>query len=169
MRYKATNKNGEYGMTGVFEEIKDDLRREVNQLNQDSMHISLALFTRIVNLYFQEIFKQVIDGAVFSLHNRLGHLIVIKSLCIRYNPTKVYFVTENGEKVRKTKNIELVNGRWAHLFWDVGKKWRMYKFIPATKFKIQIAENFLNGKDYPEMDLKSYGRNASSTYIQYLK
>jgi hypothetical protein len=169
MRYKPTNHNGEYGMTGIFLEVKDDLRTEIKGLN-DKMHVSVNLFSKIVNRYIQEVFKEVIqNGKVFSLHNRLGRLIVVKSKCIRYNPTKVYFVTENGKKVRKTQKIETINGRWAYLFWDVGKKWRMYRFKPAPKFKKQITENFMKGFDYPEMDLQDYGRSASPTYIQHLK
>jgi len=169
MRYKPTNNKGEYGMTGIFLEAKEGLRKEVKGL-QGSMHISIGLFTRIINLYIKKMFHEVIhNNDVFSLHNKMGHLFVVKSLCIRYNPTKIYFITENGKKIRKTQKIETKGGRWAFMFWDVGKKWRMYRFNPAREFKKQIAENFLKGNNYPEMDLTKYGRAASPTYVQHLK
>jgi hypothetical protein len=157
-------------MSGVYAEIENDLRQDIKSLKYDKGEINIAIFTRVINMYFQLMFKSIIyDNFILSLHNKLGHIYAIKSMCIRYNPTKVYFVTENGEKVRKVQKMKLKSGRWAFMFWDVGKKWRMYRFNPASKWKKQLIENFHNGADYPEMDLKEYGRTASPTYVQRIR
>lgn len=170
MRYKATNNKGEYGMTGIFLEIKDDLRRDIHKLDPaDRAYIDVATFTMIMNLYIEIMLQDVIDGAICKLYNKLGFLYVVQSLCIRYNPTKAFFVHENGQLVRKVDKVQLVNGRLAHFFWDCGKKWRMYRFKPASRFKKKMLDKFYAGFEYAVLDLKKYGRNASDTYIQYFK
>lgn len=167
MRYKQINHKGEYTMSGIFAEVQVEMQRDADKLKYDAQHITIAMFTRVVNMYCQMMLKEIIeDAVVFPMLNKFGFLFVVQSICIRYNPTKTFFVTENGQVVRKTQKIELINGRIPHLFWDVGKKWRMFKFVLAPKFKRQIHENFRRGVPYEIMDLKKYGGRASATYIQ---
>ena len=170
MRYSPTNSNGEYTMTGVYLEVKPDLERMSAKLKEKHDVITVDMFTRVVNLYIQMMFKKIIfENFILPMSNKFGFLLVVQSLCIRYNPTKAFFTTTNGHVERHVQKIKLVNGRWAYMFWDTGKTWRMFRFVPAPKFKRMIAEQFFEGKDYPEMDLKKYGRLASPTYIQIHK
>jgi hypothetical protein len=170
MRYRQTNNKGEYTMTGVYAEIQSEMQAEADKLKYDSCHITIAMFTRVVNLYIQKMLEDVIEnGSIWKLLNKFGYLFIAQSVCIRYNPTKTYFVTENGHVTRKQQKIQLVNGRIPHFFWDTGKIWRMYKFVPAVKFKRRMYEKFLAGMQYETMDLTKYGRKASATYIQFRK
>lgn len=154
-------------MSGIFAEIQTEMQAEASALKYNPQHITIAMFTRVVNQYCKMMLKEIIeDAAIFPLLNKFGFLMVVQSICIRYNPTKTFFVTENGQVVRKTQKIDLINGRIPHLFWDTGKMWRMFKFVLAPKFKRQVHENFKRGVQYEVMDLKKYGRRASSTYIQ---
>jgi hypothetical protein len=167
MRYKQINHKGEYTMSGIFAEVQAEMQAEADKLKYDSQHITIAMFTKVVNLYFMHALKELIEeGKVFQMIKKFGSLLVVQSMCVRYNPTKTFFVTENGQVIRKTQKIELVNGRIPHLFWDVGKRWRTFKFILAPKFKRQIHENFKAGFPYDVMDLKKYGKLATTTYIQ---
>jgi len=157
-------------MTGVCEEVIADLRKDIQKIKNPE-HVRVAGFSRVMNLYFKYWMLEVINNkSIMTLHNRLGSFFVIKTLCIRYNPKKVYFVQENGVKVRKTERIQLRNGKWAYMFWDCGKRWRMYKFTPSKKWKKLIYNNFfVNNIDYIEMSLNEYGRTASSSYVQIIR
>jgi hypothetical protein len=157
-------------MTGVCSEVIDDLRKDIQKMN-NPQHVRVAGFSRVMNLYFKYWMEEVINNkGIMKLHNKLGSLFVIKTLCIRYNPKKVYFVEENGVKIRKSKPIQLKNGKWPFMFWDCGKRWRMYKFTPSKKWKKLIYENFFDkDMDYVEMSLEDYGRNASPSYIQMIR
>lgn len=170
MRYKSQDHKGRYTMSGVCSEVIDDLREDI-QTMKNPQHVRVAGFSRVMNLYFKYWMLEVINKkAIMTLHNRLGSLFVIKTLCIRYNPKKVYFVTENGVKVRKEERIQLRNGRWPFMFWDCGKKWRMYKFTPSKKWKKLIYTNFFEeNMDYIDMSLNTYGRKASASYVQMIK
>ena len=170
MRYRLHNNKGEHTMSGIYNEVVDDLREDVKSL-QNSQHVNIATFTKVVNLYFKYWFEEIIQNReIMSLHNKLGHLFVIKTKCNRYEPTKTYFVTENGKKVRKTEKLKLRNGMFPFVFWDCGKKWRMFKLVPAPKWKKKIYHNFFNlTQDYPEMSLKGLGRSGSSSYVQTMK
>ena len=170
MRYKPHDNKGRYNMTGVCSEVIDDLRVDIQKMNNPE-HVSVAGFSRVINLYFKYWLHEVINNkAMMVLHNKLGNLFIIQTLCIRYNPTKVYFVTENGKKVRKREPMKLRNGKWAFMFWDCGKRWRMYRFSPSVKWKKLIYENYFDKLvDYPEMSLNDYGGNASASYIKEIR
>jgi len=170
MRYKQFNHKNEYTMSGVFAEVVDDLRKDINTLNEPQ-HVNIATFTRVINLYFKYWFEAVInEKMIMTLHNKLGSLFVIKTLCIRYNPTKTYFVMENGERVKKTEKLQLKDGKFPFMFWDCGKKWRMFKLTPANKWKKMIYQNFFDkDQDYPDMTLDDYGRSGSKSYVQQMK
>jgi len=158
-------------MSGICAEVINDLRSEIQATDYKSEHVSVAGFSRVMSLYFKYWFEQVINNmSVMDWHNKFGSLFVVKALCIRYNPIKIYFVTENGVKVRKEAPLEMRNGKRAFMFWDCGKKWRMYKFSPATKWNRIIFDNFQRkNMDYPEMSLDNYGRKGSPSYIQIIR
>lgn len=170
VRYANKNKKGQYTMSGVYSEIVDDMRSEAKSI-KNVEHINIATFTRVINLYFKYWFEAIIDqNVVMKLYNKMGYLFVIKTACIRYIPTIVYFVKENGKRVRKTKRAETRNGMFPFMFWDTNKRNRAYKFVPSPKWKKKIYKNFFDElHNYPEMSLDDYGRRGSSTYIQHLK
>lgn len=170
MRYKFQDKKGRYTMSGVCNEVIDDLRKDVKTL-KNPQHVSVAGFSRVINLYLKYWFLEIINNkAIYSMHNRLGNLFIIQTLCIRYNPKIIYFVTENGKRVRKVAPMPLKNGKLAFMFWDCGKRWRMYKIVPVKKWKQLIYRNYFdNHMDYPEMSLTKYGRKASPTYVQKIR
>jgi len=157
-------------MSGVYNEVVDELRSDVKNL-KNKEHVNIASFTRVINLYFKYWMEEIINkGSIMSLHNKMGHLFVISTLCIRYHPTKTYFVVENGVRVRKTEKVELRDGKFPFMFWDCGKKWRMFKFVPSKKWKKLIYHNFfVLKKDYSEMNLDNYGRTGSPSYVQNIK
>jgi hypothetical protein len=172
MRYKQQNHKGEYSISGVYAVIEDDLRSDIRSLKiTESQVINIAIFTRVINLYFKYWFEAIInENAMMKLYNKLGYLFVIKTLCIRYNPTKTYFVVENGERIKKIKEIKLKEGYFPFVFWDSGKLWRMFKFEPANKWKKMIYHNFFDlNHDYQRMNLENYGRKGSPSYVQQMK
>lgn len=170
MRYKYQDHKGRYTMSGVCAEVIDKLRKDVKTM-KNPQHVSVAGFSRVINLYLKYWFLEIINNKfLYNMHNKMGTLFVIQTLCIRYNPQVVYFVTEDGKKVRKTVPMQLKNGKIPFMFWDCGKKWRMYKLTPVKKWKQLIYRNYFDKHmDYPEMSLNKYGRNASASYIETIR
>ena len=50
MRYKYQDKKGRYTMSGVCAEVIDKLRTDVKKM-KNPQHVSVAGFSRVINLY----------------------------------------------------------------------------------------------------------------------
>lgn len=164
------DKHGRYTLYGVFEECKDDIDKNLQSypIGVTKMkRITYRNFSKVVRLYFTLSFKLLIEGKSVPLLNKFGILNVVKTRCIRYNPSKISFYKDDqGKVVRKRIKLKTKSGFWYFVFWDAPKKLRHYKFNIDIKFKHQYMDKVNEGFDYLDYSLNRYGRNASSTYIE---
>jgi hypothetical protein len=166
---------GSYTLFGVFEEARDRINERIAELPKGKTNIksiSYRTFASIIRTYLKMVFYQVIHkGWGIDLYNKFGRIRVVKTQCIRYNPVKHYWVTENGKKVRKEQKLDVnkTGGYFHFIFWDCPKRLRHYKFFSAKCQKRKYYELAMNGFEYPNHSLREYGRNASTSYIQHIK
>jgi hypothetical protein len=170
---KSLDNKGRYTLFGVFEDCKDDVDRDLKELPigvTKMKRITWRVFSKVIRVYFTVAFRELVDGYSVPLLNKFGILNVVKTKCIRYNPTKfAFYKDENGELVRKKIKIKTNFGYWFFVFWDSPKLLRQYRFNIDMKFKVQYMVKVDNGFDYLDYSLSDYGRNASDSYIHQIK
>ena len=159
---------------GVYSECQDELDKGISSIENIKgtkvKAISYRLFSKVIRMYFTIAFKILITGVPVPLLNKFGILTVVKTQCIRYNPFRIAFYTdESGNKIRKKVKIKTRSGYWYFVFWDAPKKLRQYRFNIDIKYKVAYMKLVEDGYDYLDYTLDGYGRNASIDYIQHIK
>jgi len=158
---------------GVYSECQDELKIGLDSISNKKPNvkeISYRLFSQVVRMYFTIAFKILITGVPFALLNKFGILNVVKTQCIRYNPFRIAFYTdESGNRIRKKVKLKLKDGYWFFVFWDAPKCFRQYRFNIDIKYKRAYMKLVEDGYDYLDYTLDGYGRNASIDYIQHIK
>lgn len=172
---KSLDRHGFVTLKGVFDEAKESIDKDLNDLSENPTRIkriTWRMFSLIMRMYFKIMFRELVKGYEFVWLNKFGNLRVVKTMCTRYNPStyKVY-KDENGKPyVKKVKfDVNKYGGYWHFIFWDVGKKWRQYRFDADIKFKRAFMEQVDNGFDYLDYSLYKDGQGASDTYIFKVK
>ncbi len=80
------------------------------------------------------------------------------------------WILQDLNKVGKVKfDVNKYGGYWHFIFWDVGKKWRQYRFDADIKFKRAFMKQVDNGFEYLDYSLYKDGQGASDTYIFKVK
>jgi hypothetical protein len=170
---KSLDNHGRYTLYGVFEESKDGIDKGLKEFPigvSKMKRITWRVFSKVIRTYFTIAFKELVDGYSVTLLNKFGILNVVKTKCVRYNPTKIaFYKDEQGELVRKKIKLKTSFGYWYFVFWDAPKKLRQYRFHIDLKYKIQYMVKVGEGFDYLDYSLNDYGRNASNTYIHQIK
>ena len=168
---KRLDNKGFYTLYGVFEEAKDSIDIDLSKLVVGSTRIkkiTWRMFSKVMRLYFTIMFRELIKGYSFVWLNKFGVLRVVKTMCTRYNPStfKVYKDEDGKPYVKKVKfDVNKYGGFWHFIFWDVGKKWRQYRFNPDIKFKRAYMEQVDDNFEYLDYSLYKDGKLASDTYI----
>ncbi len=167
------DKSGCYTLFGVFNECKGDIDKDLKDLSKGitkSKRINYRTFSKIMRSYFKHSFEMLINGTSFPLFNKFGVLDIVKTECIRYNPTTFHFYKdEDGNTIRKNVKLDTDFGYWYFVFWDSPKYLRQYRFKINRKYKRMYMEMVNNGFEYLDLSLKKYGRNASHNYIHQIK
>jgi hypothetical protein len=167
------DRHGRYNLYGVYLECKDEIDLGIKAFEKGvtkSNEITYRVFAMVVKMYFKIAFGMLIEGMSVPLLNKFGVLNVVKTKCIRYNPFRIAFYTdETGKKVRKKVKLKLKSGYWYFVFWDAPKKWRQYRFNINIKYKRAYMELVEDGYDYLDYTLDGYGKNASIDYIEHIK
>jgi len=170
---KSLDNYNRYTLYGVYEECKEDINYGLLCLPRNTTKIksiSYRLFSKVIRMYFILSFEILLKGLSVPLLNKFGVLNIVKTKCIRYNPRRIIFYTdESGNKVRKNFKFKLDNGYWYFVFWDAPKRLRQYRFNINIKYKRAYMDLVNKGFDYLDYSLDSYGRNASTDYIQHIK
>jgi len=170
---QSLDNNGCVTLFGVFEECKDEIDKGLQELPKGvtkSKRINYRTFSKVIRLYLQISFKMLINGTSVPLLNKFGVLDVVKTKCIRYNPsTFSFFKDENGNLVRKKIKLDLRSGYWYFVFWDSPKNLRQYRFTIDRKYKRMYMDMVEQGFEYLDYTLSGYGKNASPDYIHHIK
>jgi len=170
---RSFDNHGRATLFGVYSECQSEMQEAYEKIpnKQNNMKaISYRLFSQVVRMYFTIAFKILITGVPFPLLNKFGILNVVKAKCIRYNPFRISFYTdESGNRIREKVKIKLKNGYWYFVFWDAPKRFRQYRFNIDRKYKRAYMKLVEDGYDYLDYSLDKYGRNASTEYIQHIK
>lgn len=172
------DRNGMYTLYGVYEGAKDSMDKDLRALPigvSKVKKMTWRMFSKIMRMYFVIMFRELIKGYSFTWLNKFGVLRVVKTMITRYNPiTYRVYQDENGkpysEKVKFDTNK--YGGYWHFIFWDVGKKWRQYRFVTDAKFK-GYKKGYMamvdQGFEYLDYSLFKDGRYASDTYIHKVR
>lgn len=170
---KCLDNKGRYTLYGVFEECRDGIDKDLQKLPKGTSkmkRITWRIFSQVMRTYFTIAFKDLVNGYSVPLLNKFGILNVVKTKCIRYNPTKIsFYKDENGELVREKVKLKTSFGYWYFVFWNSPKILRQYRFKIDMKFKIQYMEKVNDGFDYLDYSLDNYGGYASDSYIRKIK
>lgn len=166
---KSLDNYGRITLQGIHELCEKELYDALYSINdrEDVIRkVNYKLFRKVITLYLEKAFENLLNGYSFRMYNHFGVLRIIKSKMIRYNPYTYYFKrTENG-CVREKVKLSSKGGYWYFVFWDCGKKYRHYRFKAYKGFKLKYMDRVNKGMDYIDMSLDEYGRNASETYKQ---
>lgn len=128
-----------------IEEIEEKLKG-ISNLKKRT--VSYRDFSRIIRCYFREIFEILLKGYSYDLFNKFGRLRIVKTKTNRYKPN--YYIKDKSKIDDSfTKNY------WHFLFWDCGKKWRMYEFTMSSSYKKIMMRKVNMGFEYEDYtDLK---------------
>lgn len=170
---RSLDNHGRYTLYGVYNECKDDIALGIKDLPKGVTRIKdirYRVFAKVVRMYFEIAFKMLIKGSAVPLLNKFGILNVVKTQCIRYNPTTItFYKDESGNKRSKRLKLKTKGGYWYFVFWDAPKIFRQYRFNIDIKYKRAYMELVKGGYDYLDYSLDSYGKNASVDYIHHIK
>jgi hypothetical protein len=169
------DRHGFVTLHGVYHEAKESIDKDLQELPigvTKIKRITWRMFSKVMRLYFTIMFRELIKGYSFKWLNKFGVLRIVKTMCTRYNPStyKVYTDNDGNRYSEKVKfDVNKYGGYWHFIFWDVGKKWRQYRFNPDIKHKRAFMEYVDAGFEYLDYSLFKDGKYASDTYIHKIK
>lgn len=140
---KSLDKYGRVTLKGIYDdalkEIKEELKKRPH-LNKRT--VTYREFYKIITVYLDMIYQRLLDGFSYDLFNRFGNLRIIKTKLTRYTPK--YYTPKNI-------NDSFTKGYWHFVFWDCGKKWRMYEFkMTGKKYIKSMMDRVNRGFQYAE-------------------
>jgi len=108
-------------------------------------------FSKIIRLYWKYTFEEVVEGKIVKLRNGLGKLMVVKTLCVDYNPKKLYIVRDENGKIIGTEkrkiDVERFNGYFYFILFE-SKMYKRFRIFPTLKIRQSYMERVEGGQDY---------------------
>lgn len=148
------DKKGVYSSYGVYMEVYDDIKSDLEKLNNNKRRIiTHRAFSSVMRLYFKLVVRNVLNGYSFTLNNRFGKIRIAKRKMNRYVPKLMDIKKdENGKVVIGFKNeIEVANKYnwfWHYLDWSTFKRYRTHEIKPSVFLKREMMGKVDRGFEY---------------------
>lgn len=147
-RLRVKDSEGDLTTYGVFLDCRYDIGKKLKELPTGvtrRKEITWREFSKIIRLYWTYTFERVIEGRLAKLRNGLGTLRVVKTLCTRYTPKKLY-KTDNGWEYRSI-DVEKYNGYFYFVHYE-SKKYKRYRIFPVYKIRKEYMNRVDSGEDF---------------------
>lgn len=148
MKPRVKDTQGNLTTYGIYLDSRYYMSKKLKELPKgvtNRKDISWRDFSKVIRLYWQYTFEEVIEGKFTKLRQGIGALRVVKLLCLNYTPKKIYFDGENTEY--RNIGIEQNGGYWYYVQY-VSKMYRHYRIFPVYKIRKAYMDRVESGEDY---------------------
>lgn len=137
---RSLDNHGRVTLKGIYDdaiiEIKEELKKRPD-INKRT--VTYREFYGVISAYLTQIFEIVLGGLSYDLYNRFGNIRIIKTKITRAEPK--YYIPEGIDD-------HFTKGYWHFLFWDCGKKWRMFEMKMSKKYVVEMMRKVNKGFEY---------------------
>ena len=153
-KLKVKDKEGNLTTYAVYLDSRKRIEKKIKALPKgvtNRKQITWREFSKIIRLYWKYTFERLLERGEAKLRQNFGTLRIAKTLCVNFNPKRLYPVyDENGEKIGTEYRSVDINKHGGYFFfiWFDSNRYKRYKIYPVFKYKQAVMEKVDDGEDY---------------------